>query len=202
MILLIDNFDSFVYNLARYVSELGFENSVRRNTISIQEIFAINPTHIIISPGPGTPDQAGNSLEIIREFSSRIPILGVCLGHQAIAQVYGGKIIRAKQPMHGKSSSIFHEGKKIFHGLKKIFTAGRYHSLIVSEDNFPEDLEITARCHLGEIMGISHRKFPVHGVQFHPESILTETGYDLLRNFLCFDYFASKATMKAKRKMF
>jgi len=185
MILLIDNYDSFVYNLARYVSELGFERLVKRNdAITLPEIEKMKPSHIIISPGPCAPDQAGISLDVIKHFGSRIPILGVCLGHQAIGQVYGGKVTRAKHPMHGKSSHITHDGKGVFVGLENPMLVARYHSLIVSEDNFPIQLKITARCPAGEIMGVVHREYPVYGVQFHPESVLTKEGYDLLRNFL------------------
>lgn len=185
MILLIDNYDSFVYNLARYVHELGYETLVKRNDkISIAEIEMFNPSHIILSPGPCTPLQAGISMEVIRIFGSRIPILGVCLGHQAIGQVYGATIDKAKNPMHGKASFITHQSQTIFAGLKNPLKVARYHSLIVSDENFPSELLVTARCEAGEIMALQHRVLPVFGVQFHPESILTECGYDLLRNFL------------------
>jgi len=185
MILLIDNYDSFVYNLARYVGELGYERSVKRNDkITLAEIAAENPSHIIISPGPLAPAAAGISMEVIRYFGSRIPILGVCLGHQAIGQVYGGMITKAKNPMHGKASLITHNERHIFKGLKNPLSVARYHSLIVSEQHFPEVLSITARCDAGEVMALRHREFPVFGVQFHPESVLTEQGYRLLRNFL------------------
>lgn len=185
MILLIDNYDSFVYNLARYVGELGFERIVKRNdAITLTEIEKMKPSHIIISPGPCTPDEAGISMDVITHFGSHIPILGVCLGHQAIGQVYGGKVMRAKHPTHGKSSRITHDGKGIFIGLENPMVVARYHSLIVAEDNFPIQLNITARCPAGEIMGIAHREYPVYGVQFHPESVLTKNGYDLLNNFL------------------
>lgn len=185
MILLIDNYDSFVYNLARYVGELGFNRLVKRNNkITLQEIENLRPSHIIISPGPCAPEQAGISNDVIREFAGRIPILGVCLGHQAIGQVFGGEIIRAKYPMHGKSSLMTHNNKNIFANLDNPLIAARYHSLIIAEKSFPEELEITARCPNGEIMGLAHKKYPVFGVQFHPESVLTKHGYLLLRNFL------------------
>lgn len=185
MILLIDNYDSFVYNLARYVNELGFTTLVKRNTaITSQDIKTLQPSHIIISPGPGTPLQAGISLAVIQQWGSSIPLLGVCLGHQAIGQAYGGTISRAKYPMHGKASRITHDEQQIFHGLDNPLTVARYHSLIVSDEDFPKDLIVTARCEAGEIMAIAHRIYPVFGVQFHPESVLTMSGYDLLKNFL------------------
>ncbi|MDR3477553.1 MAG: aminodeoxychorismate/anthranilate synthase component II [Gammaproteobacteria bacterium] len=185
MILLIDNYDSFVYNLARYVSELGFTYLVKRNdAITLAEIALMQPSHIIISPGPCAPLQAGISMEVIREFGSRIPILGVCLGHQAIGQVYGGIVERAKHPMHGKASLICHTGKGLFEGLESPLQVARYHSLIVSPEHLPDQLEITAQSAEGEIMGLAHRDYPVYGVQFHPESILTHCGHALLKNFL------------------
>lgn len=185
MILIIDNYDSFVYNLARYVNELEFATVVKRNNkISLNEIEILNPSHIIISPGPCTPNEAGISMEIIKKFGEVFPILGVCLGHQAIGQVYGAKVTNAKRPMHGKSSVITHNEKKLFKQIKNPLSVARYHSLIVAEENFPAELDITARCEKGEVMGISHKIFPVHGVQFHPESILTEQGHQLLKNFL------------------
>lgn len=185
MILLIDNYDSFVYNLARYIGELGAERCVVRNDeISLTDIAKLNPSHIIISPGPCAPDQAGISLAVIQHFADKIPILGVCLGHQAIGQAFGAKVTRAKRPMHGKASRIMHEGKNIFSALQNPLKVARYHSLIVSEDNFPSDLLITARCEMGEIMALQHRHYPVFGVQFHPESVLTEQGYLLLKNFI------------------
>lgn len=185
MILLIDNQDSFVYNLARYVRELGYPTRViRNNAISVAEIAEMKPSHLIISPGPCTPNEAGVSLEAIRHFGPAIPILGVCLGHQAIGQVYGGMIVRAKNPMHGKASRIVHQRQDIFVGLENPLMAARYHSLIVSESNFPPDLVVTARCEKNEIMALRHREYPVFGVQFHPESILSSGGYQLLRNFL------------------
>jgi para-aminobenzoate synthetase component 2 len=185
MILLIDNYDSFVYNLARYVGELGAERLVKRNdAITLAEITSLQPSHIIISPGPCAPLQAGISMAVIRQFGAYIPILGVCLGHQAIGQVFGGTITRAKKPMHGKASSITHNQHAIFSGVNNPLQVGRYHSLIVSEKNFPPELEITARSAENEIMGLRHREYPIFGVQFHPESVLTEQGHQLLENFI------------------
>jgi anthranilate synthase/aminodeoxychorismate synthase-like glutamine amidotransferase len=184
MILLIDNFDSFVYNLARYVSELGFTPLVKRNNeVTVEDILRLNPSHIIISPGPCTPNEAGISLEVVRKLGETIPILGVCLGHQAIGQAYGGKIVRALHPMHGKRSLIQHDQQHLFEGLEMPLPVARYHSLIVSEDNFPQELKVISRCPEGEIMALAHRKWPVFGVQFHPESILTTSGHALLSNF-------------------
>jgi anthranilate synthase/aminodeoxychorismate synthase-like glutamine amidotransferase len=185
MILLIDNYDSFVYNLARYVGELGYERIVKRNdAITLDEIEVMQPSHIIISPGPCAPDQAGISLDVIRKFGAKIPILGVCLGHQAIGQAYGGLVARAQHPMHGKSSQIEHDNRGIFSGIENPLRVARYHSLIVSDRNFPAELSVTARCPLGEIMGVAHTTHPVFGVQFHPESVLTQCGHALLNNFL------------------
>lgn len=185
MILLIDNYDSFVYNLARYVGELGFARCVKRNDeITIAEIQALQPTHIIISPGPCAPEQAGISLRVIQELGATVPILGVCLGHQAIGQAYGGVVMRAKKPLHGKASVIKHDGEGLFHDLPNPLKVGRYHSLIVSDEDLPAKLKVTARSDEGEIMGLAHRLHPVFGVQFHPESVLTEAGYALLKNFL------------------
>ncbi|HSW93112.1 MAG TPA: aminodeoxychorismate/anthranilate synthase component II [Gammaproteobacteria bacterium] len=185
MILLIDNYDSFVYNLARYVSELGFlPRVVRHDAIQCGDIAKWKPSHIIISPGPGTPSDAGISLDVIRQFGPTIPILGVCLGHQAMGQAYGGKVVRAKHPMHGKASLIQHDEKKLFAGIPNPLRVARYHSLIVSDADFPDALCVTARCERGEIMAISHRDYPVYGVQFHPESVLTTHGHALLKNFL------------------
>jgi para-aminobenzoate synthetase component 2 len=185
MILLIDNYDSFVYNLARYVGELGYERLVKRNdAIGLAEIERLQPSHIIISPGPCAPLAAGISMEVIKRFGARIPMLGVCLGHQAIGQVYGGDVVRAKKPMHGKSSLITHDEKNIFLGLKNPLQVGRYHSLVVQDENLPEVLAVTARSEEGEIMGLQHNEYPVFGVQFHPESVLTQQGYVLLKNFL------------------
>lgn len=185
MILLIDNYDSFVYNLARYVGELGFPRVVKRNNeISLSDIQTLNPSHIIISPGPCAPDQAGISLEVVRHFGERVPILGVCLGHQVIGQVYGGKIVRAKNPMHGRSSRILHNEKGVFAGIENPLQVARYHSLVVSDEQLPCELEVTAKCPAGEIMALVHREYPVVGVQFHPESVLTRCGYEMLGNFL------------------
>ena len=181
MILLIDNYDSFVYNLARYVSELGFAYKVVRNdALSLEDIQKIKPSHIIISPGPKAPKDAGISMDVIRYFGPHIPILGVCLGHQAIAEVYGGIVKRAKQPMHGKTSYITHDEKNMFAGLENPLPVARYHSLIVSDDHFPEELYVSARSENNEIMALQHRQYPVVGVQFHPESVLTKSGYVLL----------------------
>lgn len=185
MILIIDNYDSFVYNLARYVSELNYAAQViRNNAITVSEIAALNPSHIIISPGPCTPDQAGISLDVIQHFSHSIPILGVCLGHQAIAQSFGGKVVRAGKPYHGKSSLIHHTQHELFTNISNPFSAGRYHSLIVSQEYLPDTLEVIAYGPENEIMALRHRQYAVFGVQFHPESILTEYGHQLLQNFL------------------
>jgi anthranilate synthase/aminodeoxychorismate synthase-like glutamine amidotransferase len=185
MILLIDNYDSFVYNLSRYVKELGGEPLVRRNDdLTVSSIAELDPSHIIISPGPCTPREAGISNDVIRELGSRVPILGVCLGHQCIGAAYGGRIVRAKHPMHGKISPIRHTGEDVFRGLPTPFSATRYHSLAIAAEGLPDDLRVTATAPDGEIMGVAHREYPVSGVQFHPESVLTERGYDLLRNFL------------------
>jgi anthranilate synthase/aminodeoxychorismate synthase-like glutamine amidotransferase len=185
MMLLIDNYDSFVYNLARYVSELGIEALIKRNDeITLSEIIDLKLSHIIISPGPCAPDTAGISMEVIKILGPHLPILGVCLGHQAIGQVYGGMIAKAKNPMHGKASPIHHDGKNLFRGLENALKVARYHSLIVTDENFPEQLTVTARCEKGEIMAIQHRKYPVYGVQFHPESVLTHCGHQLLKNFI------------------
>lgn len=185
MLLLIDNYDSFTYNLHQYLSELGAEIVVRRNDqVTLDEIEQLRPEQIVISPGPCTPTEAGNSCQIIEAFGSRLPLLGVCLGHQAIGQVYGGRVVRAPEPMHGKTSPIYHLGQGVFKGLPQPFEANRYHSLIVERETLPEVLEITATTADGLIMGLRHRHYPVEGVQFHPESIMTPTGKDLLRNFL------------------
>ena len=185
MILLIDNYDSFVYNLARYVGELGFARYVvRNNAIDLNEIEKLNPSHIIISPGPCAPSQSGISLDVIKYFGYSIPILGVCLGHQAIGQAYVGKVIRAKHPMHGKASTIIHDEKNIFTEIENPLRVARYHSLIVSDEYFPDELCVTARCEKGEIMALRHREYPIFGVQFHPESVLTTSGHALLKNFL------------------
>lgn len=185
MILLIDNYDSFTYNLVQYLGELGARLKVYRNDkITLPEIKKIKPDHIVISPGPGRPRDAGISNQIIKEFAKKIPILGVCLGHQCIAEVFGGRIIRAKRLMHGKTSMIYHNKKTIFKGIKCPFEATRYHSLIVERKGLPENLEITAETKEKEIMGIKHKEFPAWGVQFHPESILTGEGKKILKNFM------------------
>lgn len=185
MILLIDNYDSFVYNLARYVRELGFTEMVKRNdAITLNEIEALNPSHIIISPGPCTPNEAGVCLSLIQYFAEYIPILGICLGHQAIGQAFGGEVVRAKQPTHGKASSVSHQQQGIFRDLPSPFKAARYHSLAVCKDTLPTCLQITASTEDGEIMGLQHQNYPTVGLQFHPESILTEHGHQLLLNFL------------------
>lgn len=185
MILLIDNYDSFVHNLARYVSQLGFSYLVKRNDgITLNEIMDLDPTHIILSPGPCTPDQAGISLEVIRFFAQKIPILGICLGHQAIGQSFGGKVIKASAPTHGKASLIYHDTQGIFRNIEAPFWGARYHSLVIDPCNFPDALRVTAHTEDGDIMAIQHKDYNIVGVQFHPESILTEHGYQLLLNFL------------------
>lgn len=189
MILLIDNYDSFVHNLARYVRELGVETKVYRNdAISISQIATLNPSHIILSPGPCTPDEAGITLSVIQHFAEHTPILGVCLGHQAIGQAFGGEIIRAKKPTHGKASLITHQNKGLFKNLPNPMSVGRYHSLAVNSLNLPAALQITATTADGEIMGLQHQTYPTFGVQFHPESILTEDGYQLLDAFVRTDF--------------
>ena len=185
MILIIDNYDSFTYNLVQYLGELGEKLEVFRNDeITLRKIERLKPSRIVISPGPGTPKEAGISMKVIRHFAGKIPILGVCLGHQSIGEVFGGKIVRAGRIMHGKTSEIYHDGKTIFKGLPKPFTATRYHSLIVEKKSLPKELEISAWTKEGEIMGLRHKQLKVEGVQFHPESILTSSGKRLLRNFL------------------
>jgi anthranilate synthase/aminodeoxychorismate synthase-like glutamine amidotransferase len=185
MLLLIDNYDSFSYNLAQYFGELGCALVVKRNDeIALDEISALAPTHICISPGPCTPREAGISKDIILHFGSTIPILGVCLGHQCIGEVYGGTVVRASRLVHGKSSMIRHDGSGLFTGLPTPFEAGRYHSLVVERSSFPRCLEIIAESDDGEIMALRHREFPVYGVQFHPESILTPDGKNILARFL------------------
>ena len=185
MLLVIDNYDSFTYNLVQYLGELGEQIEVRRNNeVTVEEIEKIKPERIVISPGPGTPDDAGVSLEVIKSFAGRIPILGVCLGHQAIGQAFGGRVVRAPELMHGKASEICHDGKTVFAGLEDHFNAGRYHSLIVERQSLPDCLEISAFTTGDIIMGLRHRELKVEGVQFHPESILTEDGKALLANFL------------------
>lgn len=184
MLIVIDNYDSFTYNLVQYLGELGAEIRVFRNDqVTLDEIRALKPDHIVISPGPGDPDDGGISNQVIRELGPTIPVLGVCLGHQCIGHVYGGKVSRAPRLMHGKTSSIYHKGKGLFDGIPSPFRATRYHSLIV-EDPLPDCLEVTAFTRDGEVMGLRHKAYPVVGVQFHPESILTEHGKRILQNFL------------------
>jgi anthranilate synthase/aminodeoxychorismate synthase-like glutamine amidotransferase len=185
MILLLDNYDSFVYNLARYVRELGESPVVlRHDAVTVDEVAAMAPSHIIISPGPCSPTEAGISTEVVRRLGSAIPILGVCLGHQCIGAAYGGEIVRAGQPMHGKTSLIHHRGSGIFRGLPTPFRATRYHSLVISPASVPAELEVLATSEDGEIMAVQHRRDPVYGLQFHPESVLTEHGYRLVDHFL------------------
>ena len=185
MLLLIDNYDSFTYNLFHYLGELGAEVVVRRNDeLAAREALALKPEAIVLSPGPCDPDRAGICLELIQTGGAKVPILGVCLGHQAIGQAYGGKVVRAPEPMHGKLSRIRHTGKSVFRGLNNDFEATRYHSLTIAPDSLPRDLEVTATSSDGVIMGVMHKKLPVHGVQFHPESIASENGHALLQNFL------------------
>ena len=189
MIFVLDNYDSFTYNLVQYLGELGAEVEVRRNDeVSVGEIEAMRPERIVVSPGPCTPQDAGISIELIRHFAGKVPLLGVCLGHQAIGAAFGGEVVRAKTLMHGKTSAVEHDGRTIFRGLDSPMTATRYHSLIVREEGLPRDLEVSAwtRDQDGTrvIMGLRHRKFPVEGVQFHPESVLTSEGKKLVANFL------------------
>ena len=185
MVLVIDNYDSFTYNLVQYLGELGAELEVRRNdALTVEEVDKLRPDRIVISPGPCTPAQAGISVPLIRRLAGRTPILGVCLGHQAIGEAFGGKVICAPYLMHGKTSQIHHDGKTIFSGIPQDFTATRYHSLIVEKESLPGALEISASTSDGIIMGLRHKKFPVEGVQFHPESVLTDVGKTILRNFL------------------
>jgi len=185
VILVIDNYDSFTYNLVQYLGELGQQIEVRRNDeIDIAGIEALSPDHILISPGPCTPNEAGISLALIEHFKGKIPIFGVCLGHQSIGQVFGGEVVRAEKLMHGKTSEIFHDGKTVFEGIPSPFTATRYHSLIVRRETLPDCLEISAETAEGEIMGLRHKEYPIEGVQFHPESIITDNGLRLLSNFL------------------
>ena len=184
MILLIDNYDSFTWNLAQYLGELGAPPLVRRNDeITLDEVSAMRPERIVISPGPGRPESAGISIEVIRRFGATTPLLGVCLGHQGIGMAFGGAVVRAPQLMHGKTSSVMHDGRGVFRGVSQPFTAGRYHSLVIA-DPPPSDLEVSAHTDDGTIMGVRHRTFPIHGVQFHPESVLTGEGHQLLKNFL------------------
>lgn len=190
MMLMIDNYDSFTYNLVQYLGELGADVRVDRNDeITIEEIEALAPERIMLSPGPCTPSEAGISLDVIKHFKGKLPIFGVCLGHQSIGQAFGGDIVRADQIMHGKTSPIFHKGEGVFKGLENPFTATRYHSLVIDKNTLPDCLEITAwteteKGAIDEIMGVRHKDYAIEGVQFHPESILTEHGHDMLRNFL------------------
>ncbi len=190
MLLMLDNYDSFTYNVVQYLGELGAEVKVVRNDeLSVAEIEALNPERIVVSPGPCTPNEAGGSLEVIRHFAGKLPILGVCLGHQSIGQAFGGEVVRARQVMHGKTSPVFHENTGVFAGLNNPLTVTRYHSLVVRRETLPECLEVTAwTCRedrsVDEVMGLRHRTLNVEGVQFHPESILTEQGHELFANFL------------------
>jgi anthranilate synthase/aminodeoxychorismate synthase-like glutamine amidotransferase len=186
MILVIDNYDSFTYNLVQYLGELGTQPRVRRNNeVTLDEITSLEPERIVISPGPGRPEQAGITLDVIRKFGPTTPLLGVCLGHQAIGMAFGGAVVRAIAPMHGKTSSITHDGQGVFAGMATPLTVARYHSLVVDRNGWPDDLEITAQTEEdGTVMALRHRTYPIHGVQFHPESIMTRDGHHLLRNFL------------------
>jgi anthranilate synthase component 2 len=190
MLLMIDNYDSFTYNIVQYLGELGAEvHVVRNDEITVDEIEALAPERIVLSPGPCTPNEAGISMEVVRQWAGKLPILGICLGHQSIGQVFGGEVVRAAKVMHGKTSPIHHRGQGVFHGLSQPFEATRYHSLVVAKESLPDVLEITAWTEtesgdIDEIMGLRHRELPIEGVQFHPESILTAHGHDLLQNFL------------------
>jgi anthranilate synthase/aminodeoxychorismate synthase-like glutamine amidotransferase len=185
MIVMIDNYDSFTYNLVQYLGELGAETRVFRNDeVRAEDVEASAPSHVVISPGPCTPNEAGISLALIERLAGKVPILGVCLGHQAIGQAFGGKVVRAKQVMHGKTSRIRHDGKGVFEGIRNDFVATRYHSLVVERASLPSCLEVTAESEDGEIMGLRHRSLPVEGVQFHPEALLTEHGHEMLQNFI------------------
>lgn len=198
MILLIDNYDSFVYNLARYVTELGEEATVVRNdSLTTADVARMSPSSIIISPGPCTPTEAGVSVDVVRQLSDRIPILGVCLGHLCIGAAYGMHITRAKEPRHGKTSAITHQSEGLFAGIPNPFTAARYHSLVVDPASVPDDVEVTATAEDGEVMAIRHRDDPVWGIQFHPESILTDFGYHLLHRFLWPDRAMGTLPVKA-----
>jgi len=185
MILMIDNYDSFTYNLVHYLGELGEKVLVFRNDkIKLEDVGKLNPDMVVVSPGPCTPREAGISVDVIKEFAGRVPILGVCLGHQSIGYAFGGKIVRAKRLLHGKTSMIYHDGKEVYEGLPNPFEATRYHSLLVEKESLPDELEITAWTDEDEIMGVRHKEYLIEGVQFHPESILTKKGKDLLRNFI------------------
>ena len=185
-VVVVDNYDSFTYNLVQYLGELGATVTVMRNdVVTVAQVAAARPDRIVVSPGPGRPEDAGITMAVIRQLGEKTPILGVCLGHQAIGAVYGGSVVRAPVPMHGKTSMITHDGRGVFRGLDGPFVASRYHSLVVADEGFPAELEVSARTEGdGIIMGVRHRRFPVHGVQFHPESILTGEGKHILRNFL------------------
>jgi anthranilate synthase/aminodeoxychorismate synthase-like glutamine amidotransferase len=189
MVFVLDNYDSFTYNLVQYLGELGAKVEVRRNDeVTIEEVEGLHPERILLSPGPCTPQEAGISIDLIRHFAGKVPLLGVCLGHQAIGAAFGGEVVRARNLMHGKTSEVEHDGKTIFKGLASPMTATRYHSLMVAEEGLPKDLEVSARTRERDgsrvIMGLRHRRFPVEGVQFHPESVLTSEGKQLIRNFL------------------
>ena len=186
MVLVIDNYDSFTYNLVQYLGELGAELTVRRNDeTTVEQVSELQPSRILISPGPGRPEDAGVTLDVIRAYAGRLPMLGVCLGHQAMGLVFGGSVVRAPLPMHGKTCTVEHDGRGVFNGITASFQASRYHSLVVAEEGWPGDLEVTARAKEdGLVMGLRHRTWPMHGVQFHPESILTHEGRRILRNFL------------------
>ncbi|MBO3445000.1 aminodeoxychorismate/anthranilate synthase component II [Clostridium sp. CCUG 7971] len=185
MILMIDNYDSFVYNLVQYVGELGEEVVVKRNDeVSIEDIEKLNPEIIILSPGPCSPKESGICIDVVNEFKGKKPILGICLGHQTIGHVFGGNVIKASEPVHGKVHSIKHNNKGVFEGLKNPLNITRYHSLIIDENNLPEELEVTAMTNKNEIMGIRHKKYLIEGVQFHPEAILSEQGHEILKNFI------------------
>jgi anthranilate synthase component 2 len=201
MLLMIDNYDSFTYNVVQYFAELGADVKVVRNDeITIEEIEKLAPDHLVISPGPCTPNEAGISVAAIKHFAGKLPILGICLGHQSIAQAFGGKIIRAKRVMHGKTSNVFHESKGVFNDLNMPFIATRYHSLVIEQETLPDCLELTAWTQnedgsIEEIMGIQHKTLAIQGVQFHPESILTQHGHDLLENFLKVKVYTEKLTL-------
>jgi anthranilate synthase component 2 len=185
MVFVLDNYDSFTYNLVQYMGELGAEMTVRRNDeLTVDEVEALEPDRILLSPGPCTPQEAGISIDLVRHFAGKVPVLGVCLGHQAIGAAFGGDVVRAPQLMHGKTSEVAHDGKTIFSGIQSPMTCTRYHSLIVAEKGLPDELEITARTADGTIMGLRHRQHAVEGVQFHPESVLTHDGKRLIKNFL------------------
>ncbi|MGA7312610.1 MAG: aminodeoxychorismate/anthranilate synthase component II [Silvibacterium sp.] len=185
MVFVLDNYDSFTYNLVQYMGELGAEMTIRRNDeLTVDEVETLAPERVLLSPGPCTPQEAGISIDLIQRFAGKVPILGVCLGHQAIGAAFGGYVVRAPKLMHGKTSEVEHDGKTIFTGIDSPMTCTRYHSLIVSDQNLPADLEVSARTADGTIMGLRHRQYPVEGVQFHPESVLTDDGKRLIKNFL------------------